>query len=512
MTFRTTAAGLTAAAVTTVALVAAFTHAQERGGPEEGELASGATDPQEQGGSWDELPDPPQFTDATVHDPSIVAAEDEYWVFGSHLAAAKTEDFIGWEQTAELVDPENPLFDDVTEELSEALDWAESTTLWAPDVIQLSDGRYYMYYNACEGESPRSAMGVAVADEVDGPYEDLGIFLRSGHREGEGPSEDGTPYDPLVHPNVIDPDVFYADGTLWMVYGSYSGGLFILEMDEETGMPLADQGYGTHLMGGNHSRIEAPNILHHPDTGYYYLFTTFGGLDADGGYNMRVARAETPEGPYFDAEGNDMREVKADPSLPIFDDETIEPFGTKLMGNFLFQREAGDPGEGIGYGYVSPGHNTSHVDPDTGRMQLIFHSRFPEQGEAHEVRTHEMYMNAEGWPVVAPYRFAGAEAGQVHHADVVGEYRFIDHGKAISADINEAVSVELHDDGRITGDVEGDWQLDGQNRADLTVDGEPYNGVFTPQWDPTSESWVLTFSVLAETGVSLWGSKVEPLV
>ena len=204
--------------------------------------------------------DAPQFDEVHVHDPSVILAEDEFWVFGSHLASAKSEDLVSWEQhTADLVDSENPFFEDVTEQLSETLEWAQTDTLWAADVTQLADGRYYMYYNACRGDSPRSAMGVAVADSVDGPYEDLGIILRSGHEEDEGPSEDGTSYDGQVHPNVVDPHVFYDEhGELWMVYGSYSGGIFILEMDEETGKPVEGQCYGKHLMGGNHSRIEGP--------------------------------------------------------------------------------------------------------------------------------------------------------------------------------------------------------------------------------------------------------------
>ena len=40
--------------------------------------------------------------------------------------------------------------------------------------------------------------------------------------------------------------------------------------------------YGKHLLGGNHSRIEAPYIQYNSETGYYYLFTSFGGLDANG--------------------------------------------------------------------------------------------------------------------------------------------------------------------------------------------------------------------------------------
>ncbi|GHD03890.1 glycoside hydrolase family 43 protein [Zhihengliuella salsuginis] len=452
-------------------------------------------------------PAAPALTDVEVHDPSYVEADGEHWVFGSHLAAASTGDFMEWEQRANHVTPENPLFDDVTTELAETFEWAETDTLWAPDVIQLADGRYYMYYNACRGDSPRSAMGVAVADDVDGPYRDLGIILRSGHRDGEGMSADGTAYDGRVHPNAVDPDVFYDhEGDLWMTYGSYSGGIFSLELDPETGMPLPDQGYGTHLTGGNHSRIEGASIMPDAASGDYYMFLSFGGLDADGGYNMRVARSGSPEGPYYDAAGNDMREARSDASLPLFDDASIEPYGTKLMGSYLFQRQDGDPGAGPGDGYVSPGHNTTYVDPETGRMLLIFHSRFPGQGERHNVRVNQMFFNSAGWPVVAPYRFAGGELEHVRRGEAVGRYRMIDHGKAITAEAAQARDVSLNRNGTVTGAVEGRWRLYDRNRAMLTVGGEAYDGRFARQWDPVSEAWVMTFTVQSEAGVSLWGS------
>ncbi|HZG65522.1 MAG TPA: family 43 glycosylhydrolase, partial [Herpetosiphonaceae bacterium] len=252
----------------------------------------------------------PVFKDASVHDPSIVKVDDTFYAFGSHLAAAKTKDFMQWDLIASDVNNANRLIKNVKEELEETFAWAQTNTLWAADVIQLKDGRFYMYYNACKGDSPRSAMGVAVADDVEGPYKDQGIILKSG-MWGQ-PSEDGTIYDATKHPNVVDPDVFYDnEGKLWMLYGSYSGGLFILEMDEATGKPLPGQGYGKKLIGGNHSRIEGGYILYHPDTKFYYMFLSFGGLDASGGYNIRVARSERPDGPYYDAEGNDMIDVKA---------------------------------------------------------------------------------------------------------------------------------------------------------------------------------------------------------
>ena len=126
------------------------------------------------------------------------------------------------------------------------------------------------------------------------------------------------------------------------------------------------------------------------------MFLSFGGLDSNGGYNIRVARATRPDGPYYDAEGNDMINVKADPTKPLFDDRSIEPYGVKLMGNFLFERKSGDPGTGIGTGYVSPGHNSAYYDPATGQQFLIFHTRFPQQGEMHQIRVHQLFMNQDG--------------------------------------------------------------------------------------------------------------------
>ena len=93
-------------------------------------------------------------------------------------------------------------------------------------------------------------------------------------------------------------------GKLWMTYGSYSGGIFILRMDETTGKPMPGQGYGKHLAGGDHAPIEGSYILYSPETRYYYLFVSFGGFAATDGYNIRIARSRNPDGPYLDAEGH----------------------------------------------------------------------------------------------------------------------------------------------------------------------------------------------------------------
>ena len=106
----------------------------------------------------------PVFSNVSVHDPSIMRADAEFYVFGSHLASARTQDLIHWTQHSAEPVAGNPLAPDPQVEFSEALTWANTTTFWAPDVIQLADGKFYMYYCTCEGSSPRAALGVARAD------------------------------------------------------------------------------------------------------------------------------------------------------------------------------------------------------------------------------------------------------------------------------------------------------------------------------------------------------------
>lgn len=446
----------------------------------------------------DEVMVPPLMS-ASVHDPSIIRAGDTYYVFGSHLAAAKSTDLRNWKSIETRVHDKNRLIPDVFTELEETFTWAQTNTLWAPDVAQLPDGRFYMYYCACRGDSPLSALGVAVSDDIEGPYKNLGIIFRSGGLR----TPDGSIYDATRHPNVVDPHVFFdAEGKLWMVYGSYSGGIFILEMDPETGFPLPDQGYGKKLVGGNHSRIEGPYILYNPSTEYYYLFLSFGGLDSRGGYNIRVARSKNPDGPYYDSQGKNMIDAHG-PRGSFFDDESIEPYGVKLVGNFLFRSDYEF------YGYISPGHNSAYHDPETDRYFVIMHTRFPRTGEHHEVRTHQIFFNEDEWPVMSVLPYAYETAEKVSVEEVVGEYLYVNHGKDISSQRKAAVEIVLNADRTIAGEVTGTWQLRGDYLAELTIDGLSYKGVFVRQWDQAALAHVMTFTALSDEGVAIWGKELK---
>lgn len=441
---------------------------------------------------------------ASVHDPSVVRDTDgTYYIFGSHLASAKTDDLINWQMISNKVSIKNKLMPNAIAEMPETFSWAQTGTLWAPDVIQLSDGRYYMYYCACEGSSPLSDLGIAVSDKIDGPYKDLGLILKSGMTTE--PSEDGDTYDATVQPNVVDPSVYFdQEGRLWMMYGSYSGGIFVKEMDPDTGFPLED-GYGKKILGKNHLRIEAPYVMYNPETKYYYMFLSFGGFAADGAYNMRVCRSKNPDGPFLDAEGQDMIQCQG-PDGTTFDDEAAAKYGTKIMGNYKWLQSEGEDGDNR-RGIVSPGHNSAVYDEESGRFFLVYHSRFEGKGEQHSVRVNQMWFNEDGWPVVAPYAYTGETIGSYTKEDIAGPYKFINHGHDTNVELHESEDIILYSNGKISGAHEGKWKLSDGSQAEITIDGVTYKGVFVEEYDEYGNKYVMTFTALSEeNGQTIWGS------
>ena len=440
----------------------------------------------------------PKFKNASVHDPSVILADDGYfYIYGSHMAAARSQDLMNWEMISRNAEKGCKLFEDVQTELQEALFWAKTATFWASDVQQLADGRYYLYYCTCEGSSPLSALGLAVSDRPEGPYKDLGIFLKSGMPG----------YDATQLPNVIDPHTFYdKDGKLWMVYGSYSGGIFILEMDENTGFPLEEQGYGKKLLGKNHARIEGSYILYSEETDYYYLFLSFGGLNANDGYNIRVCRSKNPDGPYVDALGQDMT-LCGGSDGSFFHDPDYEGYGVKLMGSHQWEPYETDASKKAS-GYKSPGHNSAWYDPQTGRYFLIFHTRFVSQGERYSVRVHEFYMNEAGWPVVSPLRYAGEPMGLDDKNPQTGLYKVILHMRDINGEPHSSRVITLHEDGSISGDLSGSWAVVEGRRMNLTLEGVSYDGVILNGYDENQKTYTTAFAALDETGAAVWGVRV----
>ena len=474
----------------------------------------------------------------TVHDPSVVYDNGTYYIFGSHMAWAKTTDLMSWEYFKTNVNTDYAeLFGREWESwCSTASNPELRGNLWAPDVIYNKKMGKYCLYMSVNGDDWNSVIVMLTADNIEGPYEYGGPVVYSGFGRGTkhpaeatdvyrvlGEEADLTRYQSTSNTklNCIDPCLTYdEEGNLWMAYGSWFGGIYQLKLDEETGLRdynttyetvenTSDAYYGHKLAGGWGVSGEGPFIIH--TGGYYYLFVSYGGLTAAGGYQIRVFRSEAVNGPYVDEAGNPAVYEKPQNNLYV-------KRGVRLMGSYDWtgNREV----------RVAQGHNSAYVTED-GRIFLVYHSRFAggKNGipEAHEVRVQQLFANSQGWLVAAPYEYAGETISSTGYTEeeMCGEYEFILHdpvnyyrkyGNEYRG-IVQAVHITLGRDGAVSGDLSGSWDYEKNSpHMSITIEGVTYRGVFLKMPseqlfdDGNERKVVMTFTALGDN-VAVWGSR-----
>ena len=320
-----------------------------------------------------ELPEAAPGMTAAVHDPSVFydVSSQTYYAFGTHYAVASSKDLVKWSQEASdgqwttlygsesYVDKNGTQWPAAIQSTVELVNpTRDSTTTWAPDVHKIGN-KYYMYYSLTGGfGSNSSAIGRVESDNVMGPYSNNTVIVESVTSSSSS------------KPNCIDPELFEdKNGTLWMVYGSFFGGIFIKELDKN-GLPVED-GFGKLLWSHDGKVVEGPFIFYNDDTDYYYMMATHGDLQSD--YTMRVARSKNPDGPYEDITGQDM----------------INPGGgNKLSGNYNIANMGNN---------VALGHNS--VVERRGEFFVVCHVRDAIKG-MHHLETRRLYFNKDGWPVL----------------------------------------------------------------------------------------------------------------
>lgn len=464
----------------------------------------------------------------SVHDPSIIKADGKYYIFGSHMSTAVSEDLRTWTSIGDGYKVKDQIYYELMAN-EDAFAYAGSKKsviptddrgwhVWAPDVIyNEAAGLYYLYF--CTSSTwNASNLCYATSENIEGPYEWQGALIYSGFTAQTLENTDVTEYvdeetakDTYIkksneynynkYPNAIDPTVLYdEDGRLWMVYGSWSGGMYLLELDAQTGEvihPEADEEnridtyFGKRLMGGNHTSMEGPYILYDEQSGYYYLFLSYGSLTREGGYQIRVFRSETIDGDYVDMNGE----------FPL-DTENMEqaPYGLKLSGNYYLPS--------LEMAYMATGHNSAFIDDD-GKKYIVNHTRFDNKTEDHEPRVHQFIVNEEGWPCMLPYATDGETVSETGYemSDMAGRYYVINQGTAIDANIAEPFILYLEEDGKVYGDgVEGSWEAkDNTCYMNITYGDTGYSGVFC-QMNDEAGTQVMTFSAVGNNE-SVWGVK-----
>ncbi len=206
-----------------------------------------------------------------IHDPSTVTLSDgKYYTFGTRGGGLVSEDGWTWHGG-----PERP------------------GGGVAPDVIKIGD-RYYMAYavgggGMGGGHASQIKMMWTYSLDPKSPkfkFHDIGVVASS---------------DGVETADAIDPAFLYAEGRLWLTFGTYFGPIRIIELDPKTGLRVeANQPVDVAI------DMEATAMMHRD--GWYYLLGTHGTC-CDGPnstYHIRVGRSRSPLGPYVDHMGTPL--------------------------------------------------------------------------------------------------------------------------------------------------------------------------------------------------------------
>lgn len=452
---------------------------------------------------------------------------------------------------------------------------------WAPDVIYNKTMKKWCMYMSLNGDHWCSSIVCFTSDDLEGPWAYQGPVVFSGF-QGTFAHNAYTADDDWKHtdlavatgetslparyqtgdswgsfwPNCIDPCVFYDDDdNLWMSYGSWSGGIFMIRLDKTNGLRdytytfpyqingttttpgaasancTSDPYFGKKIAGGYYVSGEASYIQKVGK--FYYLFMSYGGLTAAGGYQIRVFRSEKPDGPYKDCLTSKGIDAVYDKYILNFGGDAKRDEGVKLFGNYQW--------ENMPNAELAQGHNSAIVD-HKGRALIVYHTRFLNRGEEHEVRVHQLFVNQDGWLVAAPYEFSGETytdndiaTQQLYDATkVAGDYQIIAHPyrqNTAAMDYEKPVTIHLNADGSISGEYTGKWELvSGTSYINLTLKGVAtanaevkFKGVLTEQTIDYTNIKALCFTALSSSdglatsggaslqtrGLSIWGSKAD---
>lgn len=499
-----------------------------------------------------------------------------YYVYGSHLGRGMTSqrsNYQNWSSFGageESTGTANSLFADTTGKLVnwrnaysthavkkvknykgeevdfgnfDAHEWqAKGNTVqgmqWAPDIIYNKKMKKWSLYMSLNGDNWCSSIVLFTSASPRGPWVYQGPVVFSGFQgsyehNGYGAGADWKHTDlaiatgagslPLRYntgsswgtywPNCIDPCVFYDDDdNLWMSYGSWSGGIFMLRLDGETGLRdythtypyeingaaatpgaassrcTSDPYFGKKIAGGYYVSGEGSYI--EKIGSHWFLFMSYGGLNPNAGYQMRVFRADNPEGPYVDTYGT-----------PAVYTSYRMNYGQRANDNRGVLLMDGYQWDTMPAGEVAQGHNSAFTD-DKGRSFVVYHTKFNDGTFGHQVRVHQLFLNEDGWLMAAPYEFNGetvtndsiAQQASVDDADIPGDYQLIRHqynqpvgstDGVTTSDYELPATITLGADGSVSGAtaaLSGKWtRKAGTDFITLTLGGVDYKGALVRQ-------------------------------
>ncbi len=445
-----------------------------------------------------------------AHDPSVIEADGYYYVFSTgafgqnYYQIRRSRDFIHWEYVGQAFPQGLASLREMTRELF-AVYGKRSTndTLWAPDVVPAAGGGYWLYgcYTARFGDN-YSAIFLAHADAVAGEYHYVCTLVLSGGEWGKTP-------------NAIDPQIVYdAQGRMFMTYGSWHGGIRVLELDPATGRRkdgftyaqlragalTPEQYYGKDLTGTSsaegsvmayHSRVpvyggdpfaEEDASKWRSEEGYLLVASCD---DLARAYNMRCWASGDPCGGF-----------------------TQPPYGTqgiKLASSFSWNYSA--HARRAPLDFFAAGHNDLFRTAK-GDDLVVFHACSPCPEGSKPVPFYLcacLYsFNARGEMVMNPNRYAGERLRDVGEEELLslsgGKFDFIPLPARNDVCAFAQRGLRLERGGALTlhGEEKGRWKLYGGHYLSFTFGGERYHGVVFPAWIEAEKRTGLSVSARGE--------------
>jgi arabinan endo-1,5-alpha-L-arabinosidase len=471
-----------------------------------------------------------------IHDPAIIPFDGKFLIMGTHRRYADSQDLIHWTKL------HNNLTNDPQSVLAQAWKaWPYSpanprleANTWAPDCIWNPVMGKWCQYLSVNGDHYQSVIELLTADDVEGQWHDAGPVVYSGFTPQNvertdvprilGPHADLTRYQSLTDTriNAIDAGLVWDEnGKLWMSFGSWFGGVWMIQLDPHTGKrdttvtyPLvpdhSDPYYGIKVAGGHWVSGEGSYIRRIGD--WWYLFLSYGELVQRGGYQIRVFRSHSAHGPFVDQAGRPA--IVTHPLHKNWEEDR----GLRLMGSWawtasgtLNARAQGEGQNKLARIEVSQGHNSvlgplSKVQlPHPSDLQsrlidahaafVVYHTRFADLephtrysngNDYYESRIRELVTTPTGWITAVPFLYQGVlssdQRAQVQVNQAAGTYEIFAHDPTYSFDsflnsdgtlygINRPHTVQLQQDGSVTDSttVIGSWHCNPANIGKATA-------------------------------------------
>jgi arabinan endo-1,5-alpha-L-arabinosidase len=465
---------------------------------------------------------------ANVHDPTVIKDGDYYYMYqtnasygnaheaGGNFPVRRSTDLVNWEYMEAVFDSDPAWVKDSLNSIRANMDPAlppienPQYAYWAPHVTKVGN-TYRLYYsvvilnpivgnNTDEYWTERAFIGLAeTTDLASNNWEDKGMVIHSV-ADGEETYErnGGGDWSGYFKFNAIDPSyVTTPEGEQWFIYGSWHSGLAAVQVDPQTGKPtelnnLED--FGVRIAGRgnvNSNRwqaLEAPEIMYNEDTGYYYLFLAYDELSQ--AYNTRVARSENITGPYIGIDGGNV--TAGAEAYPVL----THPY--RFSGS---------------YGWVGIAHASIFQDPDSGKWFYSSQGRLPPNAgninASNAVmmgHVREIYWTEDGWPVVAPQRYANVPDVVITEEDIIGTYEEITLAYQYQV-MQSSYNVVLNEDNSLGGQISGTWSFNEESQI-LTINGTDLIVDSAWDWEVAPRRTTITYAGISNQGFSIWGKKV----